>query len=545
MADRAVLIDAGRRCITAGDWGAALEHLSAAQALGTLESDDLELLARSMWMLGRVVESLPVSEEAYRRLLADGRRVDGAMSALRISLLWFTRGDETVGRAWLARARRILGDEPDSPTHAYLAYLEVTVGMAESAESWAPSSVQRLDELARRFPEPAVEALSLAVAGLAELQAGRVRRGFALLDEAMLPVLAEQVPEEWAGDIYCTTIHISSQIADFRRMEGWTAAMERWCSRFGSESIYTGICRVHRLELRWAQGAWADAEERIARQSADLALGDPFVAGAGFTQLGEMRRMRGDVEGARQAFARAREVGIDPQPGPAMLELHVGDVEAARAAIADALAARGGAARVRLLRAAVEIAVAAGAHADAAALASELQEGAERYDSEGFRAWSEHAHGMVALARGELSAALATLRAAETMFRRLRQPFETARMLALIARTHEAAGQPQPAAAAQEQAHEILQRLGAVPIASDAADDGADGAGHGARIGPLTARETEVLARVALGDSNRDVAAQLFISEKTVGRHLANIYLKLGVGTRTAAAAWWHERTRG
>jgi DNA-binding CsgD family transcriptional regulator len=105
-----------------------------------------------------------------------------------------------------------------------------------------------------------------------------------------------------------------------------------------------------------------------------------------------------------------------------------------------------------------------------------------------------------------------------------------------LAAAHDAAGQPEQAAHVRSLASLEFEALGArarLPVLSVGAP----------ASGPLTAREAEVLAEVASGASNRAVAQRLFISEKTVGRHLANIYLKLAVGSRTAAAAWWHARS--
>lgn len=269
--------------------------------------------------------------------------------------------------------------------------------------------------------------------------------------------------------------------------------------------------------------------------SGALADGEPWVAGEGFYQLGEMRRVRGDIAGARRAYAQARDAGIDPQPGAALLELGDGDLPAACRMIDVALAEHSGIARVRLLRAAVEIALADGAVGPAAARAQELLAAAELHGTDGFRAWSLHAEGMVALARRDAELALSSLRRAHAAFRRTQQPYECARVLALLARAHELGGDPEQADSAMERSTQLLRDLG---VAQE------DAVARVARSGPLTTREAEVLARVALGDSNRDVARALVISEKTVGRHLANIYLKLDVGSRTAAAAWWHEHAR-
>ncbi|WP_137845512.1 helix-turn-helix transcriptional regulator [Microbacterium sp. 2FI] len=531
------LVEAGRRAYAAADWSAALENLTAARAEGPIAVDDVALMARSAWWLGRVPESLAFAEETFRSLCDAGRTADAAMTALRLSLLWATRGDVTVGMAWLNRARRILADEPEGRAHGYLLYIDAALEMAAGGGAWTDAGVERLADFARRYPEPGIQSLSMVVAGLAALRRGDTHGGFALLDEAMLPVLAGEIEAEWAGDIYCTIIHVSHELADFRRMEDWTRATETWCRQFGSEAIYTGICRVHRLELRCLRGEWHEAETMLEHESTCLAGDNAWVAGEGFYQLGEIRRLRGDADGAREAYDLARAAGIDPQPGDALLALTTGDVAAAGAAIAASLAQRDRVARVRLLLAAVQIALAAGDRAGAGVFADELRESAEHFESRGFRCWSAQADGMLALADADASGALAALQRAEADLRADNRPYELARVLGLTARAYDLAGSESAAVAARTRAREILTRLGA-----RADPDATPRAAEAGTSGPLTAREAEVLALVSSGASNRDVAERLFISEKTVGRHLANVYVKIGVGSRTAAAAWWHAR---
>jgi DNA-binding CsgD family transcriptional regulator len=535
MLDPAGTVEAGRRAYAASDWAGALAQFSAARADRALDPEDVEAMARAAWWLGRVPESLALAEEAFRGFCDVDRQADAAMSALQLCLLWVTRGDLTIGNAWMHRARRILADLDPGPVHAYLSYLDAMIAMMEGDPLRWDDEIRRLTDLARRFPEPAVECLALVVRGLAELRRAQSSQGFALLDEAMLPVLAGRLPAEWAGDVYCTVIHVCHELADFRRMEDWTRATEQWCHQFGNEAIYTGICRVHRIELRSARGEWTDAEESIRRECADLAGGNPWVAGEGFYQLGELRRWRGDADGAREAYEMARTSGIDPQPGAALLLLEHGETVAARAALEASLAGRDAVARVRLLRAMVEVTLACADLPAAQAAAEELRTAATRFGSAGFAAWSAHADGMLALAADDPISALTALRRAETAFRADRQPHELARVLLLQGRAFESVGDAASSASAMAQGRDILSRLGArvdEPRASEI-------------DGPLTRREREVLALVAEGAGNREVARRLFISEKTVGRHLANVYLKIGVGTRTAAAAWWHAQGHG
>jgi DNA-binding CsgD family transcriptional regulator len=532
MPDAVASIEAGRRAYNAADWHTTFAELSRARESVQLAADDLAHLARSAWLLSRVRECLQLSEEAHRRYLDEDRMLDAAMNALVLSLQWLTVGEVTVGSGWLNRARRLLSDLPDGPTHGYLAYMD---GMLSVVESGPPptDAIARLEDLASRFGDPATEALWLAVSGVSELRHGDRARGYAQLEEAMLPVLAGNVPVEWAGDIYCTVIHVCHELADFRRMADWTNATERWCAQFASEAIYTGICRVHRLELRGIHGDWAEVEARLSSESEAVRDGNGWVAGEGFYQLGEIRRLRGDHHGARAAFEAARASGVDPQPGEALLALREGRPDEAWTKLTAAFEGRDRVSRVRLLRAGVEIALATGRLTDAGALCRELREAAVDYASPGFSAWADHAEGMLAVAQVHGDRACAALQSAINAFRRDRQPYETAHALQWMSRARLLTGEQELAERDASESRAILHRLGAT--------DDAEGSRPQAR-GPLTAREAEVLECVAAGAGNRETAARLFISEKTVGRHLANVYLKLGVNSRTAAAAWWRDQ---
>ena len=536
MLDATRRLEAGRRAHASADWAAALDHLSAARSENGLDGDDLVLLAQSAWWLGRLDDSLALSEEAFRHFDRAEQVPDAVMTAFRLCLLWVTRGDMTIGAAWFNRGRRLLderADLDDSPARGYQLFLQAGMGLEEFPDSWAPRYATALDDLARRVRDPAITALSMAVSEMTALRAGETRHGFALLDEAMLSVVAGDLPAEWAGEIYCTTIRWCHELADFRRMADWTGAMERWSERYSSDAIYNGACRVHRLELMSFRGEWTPAEQGLQQESADLASGNPWVAGEGFYQLGEIRRMRGDIDGAREAYDLASASGIQPLPGEALVMLREGQPDSAWAAISAQLGDVDALARVRLLGPGVEIALAAGRTSQAHALADELRTAADRYATRGFRVWAAHATGIVALADGDLQTARGALRDAVDAYREDRRPYDTARALVCLARAHDLAGDGDAATHARAQATDILTRLGAAAEIDQVTCTPVPGG--------LTEREAEVLESVARGASNREVAAQLCISEKTVARHLANVYLKVGVGSRTAAAAWWRD----
>ncbi|MGX5772194.1 LuxR C-terminal-related transcriptional regulator [Microbacterium trichothecenolyticum] len=536
MADTVAELERARSAFRSGDWEKAREAFEGARRDGAATGADLRALASCEWWLGRQEACLAHLDSAFRMLSEDGDDMGAAEAAMVLSLVLLTRGRLTVGRAWHRRARRILADLPEGRGHAYDVYVAASMDLDDTGALWPAESVSRMQELAAALRQPAVSALSAVVAGMAAIRAGRTAEGFAQLDEAMLCVVSDELEAEWAGDVLCTTIAVCHELADFRRMADWTRATEAWCASRGADVVYAGVCRVHRLELQSASGDWDAAEAALQRACEDLGSDHPWIAGEGWNQLGEIRRLRGDPAGAREAYRRASEAGIDPAPGEALLVLTEGDTGRAAAMIAAALDRRDRMGRARLLRPGIEIALADGRPREAAHLLDELEDDARAYGSDGFRAWAAHARGMLLIHAGDAAGAIGRLHAALDLFRRLGQPWEQANVLSWLATAQELRAEPALAAQLREQAGVIFERLGALPVVVGFAAAAGDG-------GPLTAREREIVELVAQGKANRQIADELFISEKTVSRHLANVYLKLDVASRTAAAAWWHEHS--
>ena len=256
-----------------------------------------------------------------------------------------------------------------------------------------------------------------------------------------------------------------------------------------------------------------------------------WAAGEGYYQLGEVLRLRGDADGAFAAFARARALGIDPQPGEALLRCRMGDGQTAWTDLRVALASHDRLARVRMLRGAVEVALARNNLDEADQYCRELEDGAKAFGTPGFRAWAAHSRGAIMVQRGEHADALAVLESALREYRIQKSRYETAQVYEWMALAHRGLGEDDVATADAATAQSIYDQLGVEPA----------GICGSAPPGGLTKRELEILTAIALGATNRQVAQQIFISEKTVARHLANIYAKLGVSSRTAAVAWAHQ----
>ena len=511
------------------DWLASYEAFVRASEAVPLNTDDLDALAVAAWRLGRGKESVRAAERVFTQLARTDPQ-SAAMKAVELGLAWLNRGDLNISQGWMSRAHRLLDSAPESPTHGYLAYLDAAVAVVSDDPDELANQLTALRGICGRVDVPAMTALCRVVEALAAILDARTTEAFALLDEALLPVLAGHVPIEWAGDIYCTVVHYCHRLADLPRMRAWTQSMERWCDDFAASATYGGVCDVHRLQLLTATDDYRRLEDRLAAVSRSLEDVSVWAAGEGYYQLGEVRRLLGDDDGAFVAFARARELGTEPQPGEALLRCRMGDHDTAWTDLRLALAGGDRIGRMRLLRAAVEVALARGNLDEAERHCDELESGAEVFGTPGFRAWAAHSRGAILAQQGRHAESLDALHAALREYRTQQSRYETAQVYEWMAVAHKALGDDELAAADSATAENIYAQLGVEP---------AQVCGHSSP-GGLTPREVEILLRVAGGATNKQVAEQVRISEKTVGRHLANIYAKLEVSSRTAAVAWAH-----
>lgn len=526
--DHPALLEA-RAAHSRAEWAAAYQAYLRAEAIGPMTLDDLDAYATAAWRLGHSREAVRLAERVYGQLVrADP--ASAAMKAVDIALEWLTRGDVNIGQGWMNRARRMLAGTAPGPTHCYLGYLDVVLAVAEQDPDELARRAEQMRQLCESVDDPALNSLSLVAQAIAALYQGRVADGYALVDEALLPLLAGYVRVEWAGDIYCVVLNLCHKLADRPRMRAWTQSMERWCGIDAAASYYR-VCDVHRLQLAAADDDYRRLEDQLFSASVVLEDVNSWVGAEGFYQLGEVRRLRGDVEGALAAFARARSLGKDPQPGEALLHCSIGQSRKAWTDLRVALAGAGPLDRMRLLRAAVVVALARDDLDEAQRYCDELAAGAEVFGTPGYRAWAGHARGAMLVRRGEYEAALDNFGAALREYRLQQERYDIAEVYEWMALAHRGLRDEHAVEADIATAENIYEQLAVQP-------SGVCGRGS---PGGLTRREIEVLRAIAGGATNRQVAHRFVISDKTVGRHLANIYTKLGVSSRTAAVTWAYQ----
>ena len=515
-----------RQAYAARDWLTAAAHFDAVET-ERLIADDLAAYADAVWWLGRIEDNLRLNAAACEAFLADSRPAEAAWAAMALGIFHLSRGDEPQGMGWMGRAGRLLQGIPECPVHGYLLHLtEVEASLQAGRPAVAVDAARRIQDLGHGLGQPDLVAMGLNGEGRALIKSGHLVDGLKLLDEAMVTVLDGRLAPFVSGTLYCHTIAACHEVADIRRMTRWTELAERWLATFPAAVAFGGLCAVHRAQLHLFRGEWDEAERKALRVGADLDANRIDYAAEAWYVVAEARRLRGE-RGAADAYDEAHARGRDPQPGRALLRLQHGDAAGAATSVRSAVAAVGTdpLRRAPLCAAAVEIAVTAGRLDDATAAASELAATAGTYATSGLEAMAATARGEVLLAEGRAEEALPVLRDACRRWHELGAVYEAAGTCAQLAEAYRALGDEASAAAEVARAETTYERLGAHRPARRSP-------------GGLTRRECEVLTLVADGHSNREIGERLYISDRTVARHLTNIFHKIGVTSRTQAARY-------
>ncbi len=533
--------DSNRKLRAPRDWSAEYAQLSELDRRTPFDPAQLEQLGLAAYLAGQESDSVAIQTRAHTVALEKGEARQAARSAFWIAFVLIGAREVTRAAGWAARAKRLLDEDGhDCVECGYVmlpqAIEQVIAGNLAAAETMFDSA----ERIGERFADADLTGIARQGHGRVLIASGRVKEGVALLDEAMVAVTAGELSPIMSGVIYCNVIAACFDMLDIQRAHEWTDALNQWCQSEPGVVPYRGDCMAYRAEILQLRGRWTEAIAEARRAHESLSATNRAGSGIAAYSVAEIHRLRGETSAAEDAYRLASERGRAPQPGLALLRLAQGQRDMARAAIDRVMAepARGRQ-RADVLAAAVEILVAAGDMAGARRAADELTRMAGSFNSAWPIAMAASADGLVTLKAGKPREALTPLRVALSEWLRLDAPYEAARVHVIVGHACEALHDAEGARLEWEAARRVFQEVGAAPALAEV-ESLLNGPSKAAAPSndTLTAREVEVLRLIAQGHTNRVIAGSLDISEKTVARHISNIFTKLDLSTRSAAAAY-------
>ncbi len=466
-------------------------------------------MAWASWWLDDHDGVFTARERAFGLYRDRGEDVGAARAAIWLGCDHYElRHEPAIANGWYQRARRLLRDAPRCVEHGWLAFQEGAYALEVGDDTvTAKARAAEVARTAKQLDHSDLEFLALALEGLALVTEGQIDAGMSRLDEvgvaATAGELRDRVAIAWS---LCYLIYACERVRDFERAAQWCKRAEEFASRCMFE-FGMGSCRAHYGSVLVLHGHWDAAEAELQAATAALSRSRPHALAESAVRIGELRRRQGRVDEARRLFAESL-----PHPlaviGVANLALTDGDVGDALESLGDLLAATP---TPSVTQRADALALLARAHAmdgdveSARLAAEELQHIAEAVATRPLLATAAMAAATVAEASADHAGARRHLGVAVDLFDRSGLPYE-----------------------AEAARRELTRLRGAAPTPP---------VGPSSPLDRLSAREREVIALLAEGLSDRELAERLHISSHTAHRHVSNILAKLGVPNRAAAAA--------
>ena len=538
-------IDRGRSAFDEHRWRAAFDAFREADRDHALAAADLERMSTAALLLGDEEQGIDLATRAHEAFLDVDDVAGACRCATWIGLYLGGKGDGARSGGWLARARRVAASNDDgtaspkaccwSPPPSSSSYGgdPVTARSGVRRRLRSRGAIRTIGTRWRwRSSDRGRRCSCSAIAGA----------GLALLDEAMVAVTAGEISPVASGIVYCSVIGTCHLAFDVRRAHEWTIALEHWCGERPDMVLFTGQCQAHRAALYCLHGAWGDAMAAAREAQKRVRSGDWSGAFGAWYQEAEVHRLRGEFDEADRAYRPCRRgrlpAAARPRPAPTRAGPGAGCAGAApRCGRARRPGDQASAVRGRRRDRARDGRRGGGARRPP--MSWPRRRPSPRSPCCGpWRRAAMRRFGSRKATRGERSTSCVS---PGGCCRSSTCPYEAAQCRVLAARAWRALGDDDSASMDLDAARAVFVELEAVPDVL--AVDALSLSRTTARRTPttLTPREIDVVRLVAEGKTNRAIAGELYLSEKTVDRHLSNVFAKLGISSRAAATAYAYE----
>jgi DNA-binding NarL/FixJ family response regulator len=530
-----------RAALTIGDAAAARLALGEADAIDR-SAAELEVLARAAYIDLEFTQAIDLWEAAYGSYRGAGDLVGAVRVGRTLAPMYFLIvGDPAVANGWIARAQTLLADDPESSERGWVT---LDIGMFEPQRERKNELLRDALAVARSVDDRDLEVVTLAYLGASLVHGDAREEGMAMLDEALAAVAGQEVDDFCVlEEVFCQLFSACEHARDVARADAWICVGDAIAQRRRLPAV-SAFCRTHYGGCLTAAGRWAEAEEALTSAIRLWALGRRSALRTGaLARLADLRVRQGRFEEAEQVLAGVEPFAADEAVAAwAAIELAKGNTTVALDIVERALdnVDPTSTSAVPLLELLVEIHLADGSPSLAAGAADRLARCAHLHPANNVRAAAALASGRVCVATGE-GDPRSCFRAALDGFRRAQMPMELA--LARLELARVVAGErPEVALIEARAAYDVFEQLQATGHAAAAASVlrslGAPVASPRSQPGTLSRREAEVLELLGHGLSNPDIASRLYISRKTVEHHVGNILAKLGLRSRSEAAAY-------
>ncbi|MEP2772929.1 MAG: LuxR C-terminal-related transcriptional regulator [Fulvivirga sp.] len=520
-------------------WSDTYKRLSKANKDLALAPEELETYALSAYLTGHDAESFQLFEQAHQVYLDQKKTEKAIRCAFWLGLILINKGNKARGSGWLARAERLLSDQQLSCAEEGLLLIPAALGAFSAGESdKALNLFSQAFSIGQDFDDNDLIILGQLGSGQALVQQGNVAKGIKLLDELMITLETEDAFPVLNGIVYCAVIETCRKVWDLGRAHEWTLALTRWCEEQPDIVPFRGQGLVRRAEIARFRGAWLQALEET-NGACELLTRPPgeSAAGEAYYLKAELFRLGGKFKQAEENYHEAAKWGRPSQPGLALLRLAQGMHEAAEISIRNTLKENNDLKRrAELLPHVVQIMLAVKQTEVARKATEELFDIANKFDAPYLYAIVGHSRGCVYLNEGKLQLALEQLQKALDIWKHLDTPYESALTQEQIGLVYQKMNDIDNSTVELSTAQWIFEQLNAIPDLvriNKTLSKNSLNKTHG-----LSLRELQVLRLVAAGKANKSVADTLFISERTVDRHVSNIFKKLNVSSRVEATTF-------